>query len=206
MSVGVGGNYQSPEAILAFTALQQDRMYGDLKDAMALATTRGEMTSDLADIKSHLEFANRNHDFAQVDAELQAFVEKYGEVREFAEIIDTVSAIADNVHGRWTEVVQLNAEAQSNYASMHGRWVAEGCLGPEPQPPGPPKLGEYKPETIKNWLDSMTDKIDASGTNDQLTMISIQQLNTSINQSSETASTIMDSRSDTLSSIINNIA
>ena len=206
MSVGVGGNYQSPEAILAFTALQQDRMYGDLKDAMDLATTRGEMTSDLTDIKSHLEFANRNNDFAQVDAELQAFVAKYGEVPEFAEIIDTVSAIADNVHGRWTEAVQEHGRAQSNYAAAHGRWVADGCLGLEPLPPGPPKLAEYADETIKNWLDSMTDKIDAAGTNDQLTMISIQQLNTSINQSSETASTIMDSRSDTLSSIINNIA
>lgn len=200
----VGGGFQGGDALLAFAAIQQGRMNEQMSESMRIADLRSQMAGDLADIKSHLEIANRHPEkFGDVNAELQAFMDKYGEVPELEDVTSTVKEIADNVDGRFDEAAR---QAASTHELDHARWLATGQEGLEPQPLKVITIGKYEPETIQSWLENITKKVDASGTNDQLTMIHIKQLNDNINNSSGMVSGIIESRQNATASIINNIA
>lgn len=176
----VGGGFQGGDALLAFAAIQQGRMNEEMTESMRIADLRSQMTSDLADIKSHLEMANRHPEqFNDLDKELQVFMDKYGSEPSLEDVTSTVGEIAENLNGRLEKAKTETGEA---------------------------KIGGYKDETIKDWLAAITEKVDASGTNDQLAMIHIKQLNDNINNSSGMVSGIIESRNNATASIINNIA
>jgi hypothetical protein len=202
---GVGG-FQGGDALLAFAAIQQGRMNDEMTESMRIADMRSQMAGDLADIKAHLEAADRHGEkYGDVDAELQAFMEKYGSEPALAEVTSTVKEIADNIHGEWARVSKQHREATQGFAAAHSAWLNGGRVGQEPHPPAAPSLN-YADETIDGWIGNITEKLDASGTNDQLEMIHIKQLNDNINNSSGVISGIIESRNNATSSIINNIA
>jgi hypothetical protein len=179
------GGFSGGDALLAFAAIQQGRMNDEMTSAMKEADLRSQMASDLADIKSHLEIANRNREgYIEVHHELQAFLDKYGDEPSLADVTDTVRVIADDVDKRWANGNKPNSPQGGT------------DVGAKP----------YAPETIKDWLDQIDGKLSASGTNDQLAMIHIKQLNDNINNSSGMVSGIIESRNNATSSIINNIA
>ena len=207
MSQVSGGGFQGGNALLAFAAIQQGRMNEEMTESMRIADLRSQMAGDLADIKSHLEIANRHPEqFGDVDVELQAFVDKYGAEPALEEVTSTVREIADNVHSRCSTVAEQNGQNASGHAAEHAVWVAQGRIGEEPQPLPPVVMGSYDDKTITSWLENITNKLDASGTNDQLAMIHIKQLNDNINNSSGMVSGIIESRNNATASIINNIA
>jgi hypothetical protein len=179
------GGFSGGDALLAFAAIQQGRMNDEMTGAMKEADLRSQMASDLADIKSHLEIANRNKEgYIDVHHELQAFMDKYGDEPSLTEVTDTVRVIADDVDKRW-------ANGNKPNSPLSGTDVGARA---------------YAAETIKDWLDQIDGKLSASGTNDQLAMIHIKQLNDNINNSSGMVSGIIESRNNATSSIINNIA
>jgi hypothetical protein len=204
MSFAVPGGFTGGDALLAFAAVQQGRWNEQMTDAMELADQRSQMASDLSSIKTDLETANRHPEkFPALDAQLQAFMAKYGSVPELEQVTSEVGEIANNLHGR---LEQAHADAMNGYGAAHAKWVAQGSKGEEPQPPGPPTLEKYSDATIQGWLDNITGQLDATGTSDQLTMIHIKQLNDNINNSSGMVSGIIESRNNSTASIINNIA
>jgi len=207
MSFTVPGGFTGGDALLAFAAVQQSRWNEQMTDAMELADLRSQMAQDINDIKAHLESANRHPEkFGEVDAELQAFMAKYGGVPELEEMSSEVGKIAENVHGRWQGALESYQAGMNGYGAAHATWVAQGKIGEEPQPPAPPTIGAYADETIRGWTDQLTGKLDACGTSDDLNMIFIKQLNDRINNSSGTVSGIIESRSNATASIINNLA
>jgi hypothetical protein len=207
MSFTVPGGFTGGDALLAFAAVQQGRWNEQMTDAMELADLRSQMASDLNSIKTALGIANNHPEkFPPLDAELQAFMDKYGSVPELEQVTTEVGEIANNLHGRLQELDANHAQAMNGYGADHARWEAQGKNGPEPQPPDKPTLGKYGDETIQGWLDDLTGQLDATGTSDQLTMIQIKQLNDNINNSSGMVSGIIESRNNSTASIINNIA
>jgi hypothetical protein len=205
MSFGVPGGFTGGDALLAFAAVQQGRLNEQMTDAMQLADLRSQMSADLADIKAHLQEANKDPTgrFPGLDAELQAFMDKYGDVAELGEVTSAVGEIATSVHDK---VGQYNTDVINNgngYSKAHADWVAGGEQGPEPTLT-PVTIGGYASEDIKTWTDHMTEQLSASGTSDQLSMIYIKQINDSINNSSGMVSGIDKSRSDGLAAIIRN--
>lgn len=204
---GVGGGFQGGNALLAFAAIQQGRMNEEMTESMRVADLRSQMAGDLADIKAHLEQANQDpKSFPDVDKELQAFMSKYGSEPELQDITSTVGGIADEVHKHVSDVQTSNAGSLSLYAMNHARWEQTGKVGAEPQPPTLLTVASYEDKVIQTWLDNITEKLDAAGTNDQLAMIHIKQLNDNINNSSGMVSGIIESRQNSTASIINNIA
>jgi hypothetical protein len=207
MSYGVGG-FQGGDALLAFAAIQQGRMNEEMTESMRIADLRSQMSGDLADIKAHLH-AGIEHpaELVEVDKEIQAFLEKYGDEPALADVTSTVEGIANNIHGQvekykdWKQG-QLEPRADSGnngHGGYHAQTTAtQGSVGRNPL--------DYADETIDKWIEQITQKLDASGTNDQLAMIHIKQLNDNINNSSGVVSGIIESRSNSMSSIINNIA
>jgi hypothetical protein len=206
MSAVGGGGFTGSDALLAFAAIQQGRMNEEMTSSMKDADLRSQMASDLADIKAHLEVANRYPEkFGELDKELQAFMNEYGDEPALADVTQTVGEIADNIHERWTN------EAKPAPAALVATFDDVGISQDLVKDAGaladsPLTIGAYADATVKTWLDQISDKLSSSGTNDQLAMIHIKQLNDNINNSSGMVSGIIESRSNATSSIINNIA
>jgi len=203
----VGGGFQGGDALLAFAAIQQGRMNDQMTESMRVADLRSQMTGDLADIKAHLEEANRDPSrFAALGTELHAFLDKYGDEPALEDVTSTVKPIADDLSKRLDPINRQNADSASRFAADHARWEATGRVGTEPTLAAPTTMAAYSQDTIDTWLQNITEKVDAAGTNDQLAMIHIKQLNDNINNSSGMVSGIIESRQNATASIINNIA
>jgi hypothetical protein len=202
---GVGGGFQGGNALLAFAAIQQGRMNEEMTESMRVVDLRSQMAGDLADIKAHLEQANRDpKSFPDAAKELQAFMGKYGSEPELADVTSTVGPIADEVQNHCDSVQKWNDYVVAKYADDTKSWLENG--GPFPVELPRQTITAYDDKVIQTWLDNITQKLDAAGTNDQLAMIHIKQLNDNINNSSGIVSGIIESRQNATSSIINNIA
>jgi hypothetical protein len=215
-TISGGSNYISDGDIMTWLAQQQDRVYGDLRQSMDLAETRADCAEALNQIKSHLSDANRNHDFKQVDAELQAFMAKYGGQPEFADTCKTVSEIAGKIHTDYVNVEanKLQHRAQAAYVVNSAGAGLNNALGvnptPMPTPPAlatlPPPVNHYDDKQIESWSGLIDGSLDHSSKNDQLTMIHIQELKATLDQGAQLGSSFIASGDKTSNSIIHNIA
>jgi hypothetical protein len=209
-AVGGGGNYMSDGAILAWVTQQQNRMYGDLEGTMQQQELQGQMASDLADIKQHLEtLAKHPENVKDVDAELSKFIDAYGSNPHFEEIASTVSEIEIGVRAH-IPADQTAASVDPGVFSLSlnskGGQTQLSVSAPATQatpPPAPPTLDQ---ETIKGWTDTLDKKLGAAGTNEQLGMVHINEVKSTIDQSTQIASQLIKSSNDSMSSVIHNIA
>lgn len=213
---GGGGNYISDASIMEWLALQQDRIYGDLKESMDLADDRAAFTDKLSTIKSGLERANSSHDFAQVDQDLQELKQLYGSDPRFQEAFEGLDDLANRIHGDRQKGVQYAIDKAAYDAQQvefsaandpmglkYAQALIEGRVLSEPIPPAPQSYTEAE---MQSFEDLITGKTDSAGKNDQLTMIHIQELKATLDQGSQLASTFISSGDKTQSAIINNIA
>jgi hypothetical protein len=200
----VGGNYMSDGAIMAWVATQQNRLYGDLKSTMDLQEQRAQMTSDLADIKKNIEVANRHpENFPQVHREMQAFIAEYGDVPEFDELVATVREITTAVEKKLPGNVSVADNGNSLTQGIPTR--ANPMAKPGASLPVMQTADDhFADETIKDWLDTIDKKLDASGTNEQLGMIKVNELKSTIDQGTQMASQLIKSGNDSMNLILNN--
>lgn len=216
----VGGNYISDGAIMAWLATQQDRVYGELKESMDLAERRADFNGALVDIKAHLEEANRTKDFGAVNQELQSFLNEYGSDPDFAEICDSLRPMATKIHqdvqyasGGYTDAYATYVKDLESYNKAVDALKDTPNLPPvdsavelvKPEPPVAPTLS-YEDEDLKTWTTLIDGKLDATSTNDQLTMIHIQQLKASIDQSNQLGSQWIAGGDKSIDQIIGNIS
>jgi hypothetical protein len=207
MSVAGTGGFTGADALLALATLQQSNWNEQMSDEMRVAKLQSDMASDLSSIKSHLERANQNATrFPALDEELQAFMEKYGDVPELQEVTHAVGEIATDLHDKLKPIYEQIDANKQDYADRLATWQASGSQGDPPTQATDPVMEEYQQRQVDNWLDMLTNKLDASSTNDQLRMIHIKQLNDNINNNSSMVSGIIESRNNATSSIINNLA
>jgi hypothetical protein len=203
----VGGNYMSDGAIMAWVASQQNRLYGDLKSTMDLQERRAQMTGDLADIKKNIEIANRHPEkFPEAYREMQAFVDQYGDVPEFDELVATVREIMASVEKKLPG--NLSAVAPGGSGSSLTKGTSDlGSLLVKPGAALPvvEKTDDrFADETIEDWMDTIDKKLDASGTNEQLGMIKINEIKSTIDQGTQMASQLIKSGNDSTNLILNN--
>lgn len=219
---GGGGNYVSDGSIMEWLALQQDRIYGDLKDSMDLAEKRAGFTDDLNNIKSAIHDANGKKDFTQVSADMKAFTEKYGAEPEFAELCEGLKGMFDDVCSGgqamrdYQEKLAAYPAAKAAYEVQQLQFsldpqlvldaVSKGTVLAEPELPTKPTEQSYDDDKLKQWDELIAGKVDVASKNDQLTMIHIQELKATLDQGSQLASTFISSGDKTQSAIINNIA
>lgn len=180
MSQVASSNYMSDGAILAWVTAQQNRLYGDLQGTMGQQELQSQMESDLADIKLNLQgLVKDNRGMAAADAELKSFLAKYGDNPDFADIVSTVREIEHAVH------------ANIPQTDEHG----EPILGPG-----------FQSQTVKDLSEALDKKLSAAGTNQQLGMVHINELKSTIDQSTQIASQLIKSSNDATASVIHNIS
>lgn len=214
-------NYVSPEELTLWLAEKQNDMYADMRNAIDLSNQRSEMQSALADIKRHLQDANANRDFHAVSDEIAGFLEKYADTPEFQEISQPLVEIKTYITNFYesqeyrAEVLNIDMTVDDALPNDTGDDVV---VGSHPNPAtfiGPYDLLEYQMPvnvpltvadgTLQSWLDSIDAKCTYLSQQDQLAMITIQELNGKINQSEQLVSNLIASQNQTLSGVISNI-
>jgi hypothetical protein len=120
--------------------------------------------------------------------------------------------MAEVIHKDWqyksVDYPAVKADYDAKVAETNARVASAGPgalqnSSIEAQIPAEPRHA-YTDEGLKRWTDMLDGQIDNSGRNDQLTMISIQELKATIDQGSQLASTLISSSDKTSSSILNN--
>jgi hypothetical protein len=212
MTISTGG-FSGDNALLAFAAAQQTRMNEELGAAMRSAETRAQLLKEVSDLKARIQDVNSYspNDLPLLDVELQAFMAKNAEVPEAQDIITTMQPLAKTIHER---VEEYRPSGEPGDASAADPWVSGyvnhggrggGVYVPAPQNT-PRDIPAFDKEQVKAWLDNIQETLDASGANDQLTMVHIKQLNDNINNSSGMVSGILESHQNATAGIIANLA
>ena len=212
------GGFVGADALLALATMQQANWNEQMSAEMRVAQLQSEMATDLASIKSHLETANQNPArFPALDEEIDAFIEKYGNVPELEGVVSVVGEI-DEALGRQlgtlpenqTVVAQPHAQhlaaGRGYVAALHPGSSGQSSVANTSQTAGGGSVEKFEQRQVDNWLERLTESLDASSTNDQLRMIHIKQLNDNINNNSGMVSGIIESRNNATASIINNLA
>jgi hypothetical protein len=221
-AVSGGGNYISDGALMEWLAKQQDDLYADLRGSIDLSDTRAQLADELNTIKSELQTANQNHDFAKVDSLIQQFIGTYGADPQFAEFTTDLQSMAETIRGGCQARADYAAQEAERkhplapYYSSDGGQHVNSFKGANPRnftvveaPPGylrDPGPQSYDDKTIDAWTNLIGGKLDLSSKNDQLTMIHIQEVKSTIDQGAQFASSFISSGDKTSSAIINNIA
>jgi hypothetical protein len=199
-AISGGGNYVSDSAILEWVTVQQNRQYGELQDAMDFATLRGDMTSDFAKIKQELQAASKDPKaLKQLNEDIQAFQDKYGDVPEFDDVTKMV--------GQWADEVSSKADALSGLAQAQADWdalppPADGetdTRGDRPVAPDP-----LNADDVKDWAANADKVLDGTNQNEQLGMIRINEIKSTIDHTAEIASQLINSSNDTTAFAIHN--
>lgn len=210
MTIASGG-FSGNNALLAFAAVQQGRMNEELTESMRSAETRSQLVKEITDLKSRIQQVNSYapNEFPQLDVEVQAFMDKYRDVPEAQDIITTMEPYAKSIHDHVKQFGPSTPSPTFQGAAVRGvaHTVNPAVLeaGGVEAPP-PTNIPPYEQEHIADWMTNIQGVIDASGTNDQLAMIHMKQLNDNINNSSGMVSGIIESRQNALAQIINNFA
>lgn len=209
MTIAASGSFRGDNALLAFAASQQGMMNEELSESMRLGQVKSEMVKDIADLKSQLDSANHEtQHFPDVDKAFQAFLEKYKDEPACADAFATVKEMADSVqlhlkeHAQNVEITRAIAEGHAREVGASPEFVAAAGASAVAKIP----IKDYEDWNMKNMLDSMQAASDHLGSNTQLDMIHMKQLNDDINNSSNMVSGIIESRQNTLGAIINNFA
>jgi hypothetical protein len=227
VGLGGGGNYVTDGEIMEWLALEQDRIYGDLRDSMDLSRGRASFSDELNKLKTELHDANSASpsDFSKVDAHVKELLTTYGSDPEYAELCDGLESISNTLGARVQEESNYANALDNHNATLMAAREGLSKLHPtntveastystllafvektEKSPPTPPADHPYTDDQLQSWDGLIGGKLDLVNKNDQLNMIHIQQLKALGDQSSQLGSQFIASSDKTSSSIINNIA
>lgn len=214
MSDGVNSSYLSDSAILAWVTEQQQRLYGDLHGAMDFVELRAGMAADAADIKQLMAEASDPTKLRELQQQLHAFAEKYGSFPEFAEVMETIGPITEQVNAKVAEYDDYDAKyaeyERGGAASESGNVEAGGQRDgdyPADHAPAPPEnVAALAKDALDDLAATLDSKIDGSNNNEQIGMIHINEIKSNIDQSTQLASQLIKTSNDASAVVINNLA
>jgi hypothetical protein len=226
-----GGTYMSDADVVAWLEAKTEPMYANLKAAMTGADTNGDAEAALNKIKE--DIANSKDgtaDPAAIHDEVNAALTKYKDVPG---VTDLLQPIADELNKQAGTAEPLTgpgaapppgmvkpdtviiavAPAQYQAAAHAHAWGATFSAPGQPTtltytttaPPTPPKI-TISSDQVTAWTQSIGNTVDDLGRQDQLAMINIQEFNSQINQTKQTASALMDATDKSNTDIISHIS
>jgi hypothetical protein len=225
-----GGTYMSDADVVAWLEAKTEPMYANLKAAMTGADTNGDAEAALNKIKE--DIANSKDGTtnpATIHDEVNAALTKYKDVPG---VTDLLQPIADelNKQARTSQpltgpgaapppgmvkpdAVTVAASIAQYQAAAHARlWGATFSAPGQPvtlitnAPPPPPVKLSISSDQVTAWTQSIGNTVDDLGRQDQLAMINIQEFNSQINQTKQTASALMDATDKSNTDIISHIS
>ena len=192
-----GDSYISDATFDAWMETKLNDAYTDMRKGMDVSTQRGDAQKALNEIKNQLlQMKTNGKDAHDVTAAMHAAIDKFSEA--FPDVKKTLGEFADTLDRRGADAAAAAAAASAPHFDQYGCWVVPLT----PVSPDPVKLDEKE---IDNWTKAIGDTVDAFGKEDQLGLLSLNQLNSHINQTENIRSALSDSRNKTTDAIINRI-
>jgi hypothetical protein len=162
---------------------------------------RGEMLQDLAALKSELRDSGKNTDhIEQFNSDIQSFLDKYGEVWEFQDVVGIVRQFAAGVEAKVGQNQGLSQKREDFAKNPPTDGNGDIDYSQEPQAAQP-----FSKDEVDGWSKSLDEMGDAASHNEQLAMIRINEIKSNIDHSAELASQLIKSSNDTTASAIRNI-
>lgn len=187
-AVSGGGNYVSDSAILAWVENCQNSQYGQLRNAMDFESTRAEMIQDVAVLRKEAQAATKGMDgILEFDEHCREFQEKYGSIPEFSQIAK--------------EVADFGAKVASKADQKHNPQFVSSPVGELLVP-----IENFNEGEVKTFTDNLQSFTDAANHNEQLAMIRVNEIKSTIDHSADLASQLIKTSNDTSNRAINNIA
>jgi hypothetical protein len=224
MSISATGTYMSNDAIVAWMESKTDGEYANMKDAMSGADTQSDaetalnkISSDLANYKTNGGDASAIHD--EVNLALAEYKDVPGVTDVLQPMADTLNkafGTSEPLNGRqipfslatlnqsYTAAPQVGhtVVAYTGTASAPGQQPTLAQAMSASQAPAPVKISS---DQVDTWTKNIGNTVDDLGRKDQLSMINIQEYNSEINQSKQTASALIDSADKSSNDIISHI-
>jgi len=211
MSITATTGYISNTELLAWMEQKTDGLYDHMRSSMDIANERAGAEDALSDVSAKILAAQSNGGNATAlhDA-VNTALQKYGDIPEVVALLrpmadkmnadyDTNAKAAAQANAllpalRQQLSVATSAAEQSGIAAMINAQTAKANWTL--------KLSDTD---LSNFTQDIKGKLDALSKQDQLGMVDIQELNSEINQTKQTASALMDSSSKTTSDVISHI-
>jgi hypothetical protein len=205
---GAGRGHISSGELMAWVAMVGVNAYDAMREQMMATEQRAELQEDLGHVLSKLEKVIANNlpeNFDELEKDIRAVMAKYkGTVLEekvnalFGERLQKLEASreARRAEESAKEGVQ-NANSDGELLEANARWAQAS--------------EEYnitwKPlaKELESWKTDIEAKRDKLGTEEQLSMIRVQELNARITQTTQAASSLLAAQSQTTSAVIMNI-
>jgi len=211
MSITATTGYISNTELLAWMEQKTDGLYDHMRSSMDIANERAGAEDALSDVSAKILAAQSNGGNATAlhDA-VNTALQKYGDIPE---VVALLRPMADKMNADYDTNAKAAAQAnvllpalrtqlsnatsaaeQSGIAAMINAQTAKANWTL--------KLSDTD---LSNFTQDIKGKLDALSKQDQLGMVDIQELNSEINQTKQTASALMDSSSKTTSDVISHI-
>jgi hypothetical protein len=214
MSISATSNYMSNADILVWMENKTDGLYGQMRDAMDVANTRTDAESALDDVKALIgNCKNDGSDCKAIHDLVNEVIAKYPNVPEVSQALQPIADKLNALYGTSDPVNVPPADSTVTTAAPLNPNTTISINSnvtlhtPSTNTPANHQLPEVPLNggDADSWIKQIGDKVDVLGKQDQLGLINIQEFNSQLNQTKQTASALMDAADKAASSIINHI-
>jgi hypothetical protein len=205
-----GSNYMSNTSILEWMELKTETLYGKMKTAMDQSNHRVAAEDALNDIKAKVDDLKASGaDAAELRQSINDTIAKYG--AEFPEVGEVLQPIADELSKRYEVAPRVRQQIPSNNLPGTRSGSMAVSSGSAPTGPGkltppllPPKV-KITSDDAERWTKEIGNKVDTLGKQDQLGLIYIQDFNSQLSRTKDTASALMAAADKASDNIVSHI-
>jgi hypothetical protein len=190
-------NFISDENLLAWLAMKQDGLYGELRDHMDMSRARSKLVEDLNHLKGLIDAGGMSHEeaTAEINRLLQAYegTEFEGPLNElFAQPLAELATVPERAQDQIPDLPDSPLFDEDDYdVPAAVEKAAED---------------ELSQKTLESLSKAIENKVDALGRDDQLELIQIQSLTADLREVAQLASNLIASSNQAANSIVGNIA
>jgi hypothetical protein len=199
------GGYMSSGEVLGWIATVGQHTYAEMRQQMVATELRRDLQQDLTSFKAQMENAKQTKDTSALVQAANDLVAKYAKT-QFAGHVDSVLAIA-SPEMKALMAAQANPDQAKDAATNPPLGIVTGGygVGSSMARVDVDALAGAVLNQLDGWVTDIQGKVDALGTQDQLALIKIQELNSRVTQATQLGSQLLAARDQAASTAIMNL-
>jgi hypothetical protein len=209
---GPSSNYLSEAEIMQWVEQQENDKYGQLRTSMDYENTRNAMLQELNVIEDIIKSGGGTpEELKKLQDATTQFLEKYGEVPEFAHMSEMVKGLQGEAEKRLEGYAAARVPTGQDGVghTAVGRTLNASSASAHSQPElksSTPLPGPFTDKQIQDWNGSLQKEADQISHNQDLAMIRVGELRNGIDDITKMASQMLKGANDAADLLINNLA